>query len=81
MQAAMGTAKDMFQGVFKGAEDLLPGGLGDNKPDKAFPKDKLKQGIEEESEHTDNVGIQKEIAKDHLSEDKQYYDKLKLMME
>lgn len=55
-------------------EDLLPGGLGDNKPDKDFNPKQLKKGArEEKSEHTKDYRIAKEIAKDHLTEDPSYY--------
>lgn len=62
-------------------EEKLVGGIADNKPDSDFDAKKLHEGMEEESEHTSSPQVQKEIAKDHLTEDKQYYDKLKLMME
>lgn len=56
--------------------DLLPGGLGDNKPDRDFASSSLLQGIKHETEHTKRRPIAKEIAKDHLSEDPAYYRKL-----
>lgn len=80
------THQELDAGGFrsKGAElqeEKLIGGLADNKPDTDFDVKKLHQGMNEEAEHTDNKQVAKEIAKDHLTEDKQYYDKLKLMME
>jgi len=63
----------------KKAEDLLPGGKGDNRPDSAFPLDQLRKGEKVESEHTKNLQIRKEIAKDHLSENDHYYDRLEKM--
>lgn len=58
-------------------KDLLPGGKGDNKPDSDFDPKELENGIQHEMEHTKNRKIAKEIAKDHLSEDPNYYKKLK----
>jgi hypothetical protein len=55
------------------AEDVLPGGEADGRPDTDFPKAKLEEGAEHEREHTDNDQIAKEIAKDHLSEEPDYY--------
>lgn len=58
-------------------KDQLPGGKADNAPDSAFDKNSLFEGAQVESEHTDDPDKAKEIAKDHLTEDKDYYDKLK----
>jgi len=56
------------------AKDKLPGGDGDNKPDKLFDKKQLEVGIREEmEEHTKDKEIAKEIAKDHLSKNPNYY--------
>lgn len=63
----------------EGNTDILPGGQGDNRPDADFPADKLADGQQHEAEHTTNPQVAKEIAKDHLSEDGDYYDKLKAM--
>jgi hypothetical protein len=67
--------KHIFSGgsTSKAAADLLPGGAADDKPDTAFPADKLQEGAEHEREHTRNPEIAKEIAKDHLSEEPNYY--------
>jgi hypothetical protein len=61
------------------SEDLLPGGLADDLPDSAFDPDELAKGIEVESEHTPNKGMEKEIAKDHLTEIPDYYTRLAQM--
>jgi hypothetical protein len=58
-------------------EDKIPGGLGDDKEDKDFDSKQLEIGIEHEMEHTNDIEVAKEIAKDHLSEDPNYYTKLK----
>jgi len=58
-------------------DDLMPGGLSDNMPDSLFDEMKLQQGIKVELEHTTNQMIAREIAKDHLAEDPDYYEKLK----
>lgn len=41
-----------------------------------FDKEQLRKGIEVEHEHTDWVKTAQEIAKDHLSEIPDYYDRL-----
>jgi hypothetical protein len=56
--------------------EKLKGGLGDNKPDRLFIKKELRKGIAHEREHTKDKGLAREIAKDHLSEEKHYYSKL-----
>ncbi len=62
--------------VVQGARnEKLVGGLGDGKPDGAFDPDELAKGIQFELEHTDNLSVAKEIAKDHLMEDPEYYSK------
>lgn len=57
-------------------KDLISGGLADNKPDSAFDPKMLEMGIKVEMEHTKDPNIAKEIAKNHLTEDKNYYIKL-----
>lgn len=59
--------------------ERLKGGLGDNKPDKAFPREQLRRGMKVEREHTRNPRVAKEIAKDHLSEFRDYYTRLAVM--
>lgn len=56
--------------------DKLPGGKGDDRPDSDFDPEQLAIGTKVESEHTDDKSLAKEIAKDHLTEDKDYYKKL-----
>ena len=58
---------------------MLPGGLGDNKHNKKFKPEQLAKGIKVELEHTDDIEIAKEIAKDHLTENPNYYDYLEKM--
>lgn len=60
----------------KTAAETLTGGLADGKPDSDFPKDQLAKGVKVEAEHTSDPKKAKEVAKDHLVEDKKYYDKL-----
>ena len=62
-----------------GTNDLLQGGKADNVPDREFSPTSLSEGQEDEREHTDNDQIAKEIAKDHLQGDPQYYKKEKLI--
>lgn len=54
----------------------LVGGLGDGKSDDEFDKDELERGTKHEMEHTNSEATAKEIAKDHLSEDPDYYKHL-----
>jgi hypothetical protein len=60
-----------------GQNDLLAGGEADNVPDREFSTPALAEGAKHEHEHTDNDQIAREIAKDHLSEDPRYYEKVK----
>lgn len=55
--------------------DELPGGIADGLSDELFDEDELMKGQEEEMEHTSDSEIAKEIAKDHLAEDDEYYSK------
>ena len=59
--------------------EKFKGGLGDGKPDSNFDPEALKAGIKVEMEHTSDPSAAKEIAKDHLTEDKDYYKKLAKM--
>lgn len=59
--------------------EKIVGGLGDGRPDSDFDKSQLAAGIRVELEHTKDRAIAKEIAKDHLTEDPNYYKKLKKM--
>lgn len=59
-----------------GKSDKIPGGLADKLTNKDFPKTKIDQGRKVELEHTSSKQIAEEIARDHLTEDPKYYDKL-----
>lgn len=59
--------------------DMLRGGKSDRIPPSAFPPKKVEQGAKVESEHTSNKTLAREIARDHLAEDANYYEKLKKM--
>lgn len=67
------------KGFAKTAKEILKGGEADGMPDKCFEKKELKKGAKHEAEHTKNKKAQKEIAKDHLAEDDDYYEKLQKM--
>lgn len=54
-------------------------GRSDGKPDKRYSFKALKKGIKVEYEHTRKTNIAKEIAKDHLEERPDYYEKLEKM--
>ncbi|NIT79606.1 MAG: hypothetical protein GWN58_33150 [Anaerolineae bacterium] len=58
-------------------KDKLPGGLGDKKTDEDFSKEQLDMGQKVEMEHTTDPEVAREIARDHLTEDPEYYTKLK----
>jgi len=58
------------------AEDMLSGGLADEKKPEDFDQRELSRGIKVELEHTDNPDLAREIAMDHLTEDPFYYQKL-----
>lgn len=57
--------------------DKIPGGLASGKKPEDFDQEQLAAGIKVEMEHTTNEDIAREIAMDHLSEDPNYYKKLK----
>jgi len=57
--------------------DKIPGGLSEGKPDTDFDFDDVMEGLKVEMEHTDDPSIAYEITKDHLTEDRKYYKKLK----
>jgi len=71
------------------SEDKITGGLSDDKTVSNIAKKhnvkishivkQLKLGVKVEMEHTDSPIIAKEIARDHLWEDPNYYTKLKKM--
>jgi len=60
-----------------GKSDKIPGGLADNKRPSDFDPEQLAAGIKVELEHTSDPKIALEIAMDHLTEDPNYYIKLK----
>jgi hypothetical protein len=69
---AVGSIKDKL----KKKAEILSGGKGDNKPDSSFSKEQLMAGVKTELEHTKSKSLAKEIAKDHLTERKDYYRRL-----
>jgi len=54
-------------------------GISKNRPDSDFDRKALSAGIKVELEHAKSREVAKEIAKDHLVEDPNYYDRLKIM--
>jgi ADP-ribose pyrophosphatase YjhB (NUDIX family)/GNAT superfamily N-acetyltransferase len=58
-------------------KDLLPGGKGDKAHDADFSKKEVAMGHKVEAEHTSNPKVAAEITRDHLTENPQYYSKLK----
>jgi hypothetical protein len=81
--------KDVFQMLNKGlneTKEFIPGGLSKgmtlaqiadkHKVDLDTIKKEFKKGVNIEMEHTTDIQIAAEIAKDHIFEDPKYYDKL-----
>jgi hypothetical protein len=58
-------------------KDKIPGGIADKKQVSDFDAEQLAAGTKVEMEHTNDKSVAQEIAMDHLSEDKNYYKKLK----
>lgn len=63
----------------RGHVDLIEGGLADSKKPCDFNQEQLEAGIKVEMEHTNDRKIAQEITMDHLTEDPDYYKKLKTM--
>lgn len=63
------------------SSDQVPGGLADGRPDSNFDPEQLAMGIKVEFEHTNDENLAKEIAKDHLVENAEYYTHLEEMEE
>lgn len=59
--------------------EYLPGGRAEGKSSRIFPKGQLRMGRRVEMEHTRNPRVAEEIAKDHLTEFKDYYTRLAQM--
>jgi 2'-5' RNA ligase len=57
--------------------NILKGGKGDFAFVDDFTIDEITKGIKVEQEHTDNIAEALEIVLDHLTENKDYYNKLK----
>lgn len=58
-------------------KDRIHGGVGDLSEPEDFDAEDLSEGQEVEYEHTDDPEIAEEIAMDHLTEDPEYYKKLR----
>ena len=58
-------------------KDQMAGGLADKKKPEDFDPEQLAAGTKIEHEHAESSEIAQEIAMDHLTEDKDYYIKLK----
>jgi hypothetical protein len=58
--------------------EKLVGGLGDGRKPSDFDQRQLRMGIKVEREHTKDPRVAREIAMDHLTEHKNYYDELKV---
>lgn len=63
-------------------KDLMPGGKGDDRADSQFDPDQLAAGVKVEmEEHGLDEARAKEVAKDHLTEDPNYYSMGKAALE
>ena len=72
---------DMETHIYAMLTDYLKIGKHQDVPDSEFDPKELAMGQKIEMEHTDNPKIAIEIARDHLSEIKDYYTRLKKMEE
>jgi len=63
----------------KACDDQIEGGLSDSKPDDQFDLEEVEKGVKVEMEHTNDEKLAREIAKDHLAENDDYYKKLDVM--
>lgn len=68
--------KAFFRG-FEKRSAALHGGRAEGRPDSRYPKGELREGAQHEREHTDEPPVAKQIAKDHLEEDRHYYEHLR----
>lgn len=63
----------------KQSAERIAGGLAEGKPDSDFNSREVTKGMQIEREHSPDPEIQKEIAKDHLTESPRYYVELEKM--
>lgn len=68
---------NFFWSGFEKRATVLHGGRAEGMPDNRYPKGELREGEHHEMEHTDESPVAKQIAKDHLEEDRHYYEHLK----
>jgi hypothetical protein len=68
----------LVQDEVRGPE-AIPGGMAKGKSDADFDPKQIEKGIKIELEHTGDAEKAKEIAKDHLTEIPDYYDRLEKM--
>jgi hypothetical protein len=81
--------EDVAPPMYKKGGITLTGGLSEGMSDKQIAdkykisveelQRKIKKGMIVEKEHTDNFKAQRKIARDHLVEDINYYEKLKMI--
>jgi len=84
-----GIAESVSNPKNKRIDEVLKGGKADSMDEMALAKKhnvsletiqkQIEKGMAFEKEHTDNVTVQREIAKDHVEEFVDYYDRLKEM--
>lgn len=75
------TGEKLGKGGLAKAADAISGGLAEKrgKTEKDFPAEAIAAGVKVEMEHTDNPEVAKKIVLDHLTEDPEYYEKLKVV--
>jgi hypothetical protein len=77
---SLGIEPDEFEThIYALLTDYLKIGKHQDVPDDKFDSNELDMGQKVEMEHTDNPEIARIIAKDHLTEIKNYYTRLKKM--
>ncbi len=69
--------KKVKEWFHKKQKKKIPGGLAADKCPHDFDRGDLAEGTEVEREHTIDPDIAEEIAMDHLTERRDYYEKLK----
>jgi hypothetical protein len=70
-----------FKAESENLKNILQLAGNDPRGDERYDKDALAAGAKVELEHTDSVDVAKKIAKDHLDEMPDYYERLKRLEE
>ena len=65
----------VIEADIKAQNDIIPGGMAAGIPSSEFDPEALAKGVAEETEEHGDPAYATEVAKDHLTKDKAYYDK------